>query len=504
MKNADLQILNKIREAFPFDSFREHQESTIIKIFRVFKEKRFVVLEAPTGSGKSVIGMTLARIFPKTHILTIQKMLQDQYKRDFKDIYVMKGRSNYTCSMNGENCNQGECRKDKTKDLDHFCPYKSAKLEAVKAEKTLHNFDSFYHQKQFFSRRPLMIIDECHNIESKFMNFISFTIDNKLISIKIPELDSLEAYTAFIKKDYFPVILRLVASYESEDYMTHEEIKVYDVLRNIATRIGIFLTSRGKGKEYVFEYKQDGPSQKVVFKPIEVGEYTHLIYDFADKVLLMSATILNAEQFARNSGIPLEDYEYINVPSTFPVENREIHITSELDLRWKTMAQEIVKIPKVIKRYLDMYPDEKGIIHTHTNKLVEYIRRNISSSRFLFKDDFPDVRDLLKVHERKEKSIIVASGFHEGLDLKDDLSRFQIILKVPYPSLGDKQIKRRMDVDKGYYGYLTGLKIVQSYGRSVRSKEDWCDTYILDKNFKMFYGMYKKMLPEWFKEAIEW
>ena len=39
----------------------------------------------------------------------------------------------------------------------------------------------------------------------------------------------------------------------------------------------------------------------------------------------------------------------------------------------------------------------------------------------------------------------------EGIDLKDDLSRFQIITKVPYPNLGDERIKIRCNKDYIWY-----------------------------------------------------
>jgi Rad3-related DNA helicase len=94
---------------------------------------------------------------------------------------------------------------------------------------------------------------------------------------------------------------------------------------------------------------------------------------------------------------------------------------------------------------------------------------------------------------------------HEGLDLKGDLSRFQIICKVPYPGLGSNpQLKRRMEISDDYYSYLTALKLVQSYGRSVRSETDWAKTYILDGSFRSFFENGKKMLPTWFKEVIQW
>jgi Rad3-related DNA helicase len=37
----------------------------------------------------------------------------------------------------------------------------------------------------------------------------------------------------------------------------------------------------------------------------------------------------------------------------------------------------------------------------------------------------------------------------------------------------DKVIKERMNLDQKWYGWLTALKMVQSIGRSVRSKTDW-------------------------------
>jgi len=55
-----------------------------------------------------------------------------------------------------------------------------------------------------------------------------------------------------------------------------------------------------------------------------------------------------------------------------------------------------------------------------------------------------------------------------------------------------------------YYVWLTCLKLVQSYGRSVRSETDYANTYILDAQFGKFYKQARKMLPAWFIDAIVW
>jgi len=125
--------------------------------------------------------------------------------------------------------------------------------------------------------------------------------------------------------------------------------------------------------------------------------------------------------------------------------------------------------------------------------------------RFSYQKNFLDKAALLDYHTFNEKSVILAPAMHEGIDLMGELSRFAIICKVPYPNFYDnKQMVRRMELDKFYYDWLVALKLVQSYGRSVRSDTDYADTYIIDGAFAYFYSKTKRILPGWFKECIIW
>jgi Rad3-related DNA helicase len=45
--------------------------------------------------------------------------------------------------------------------------------------------------------------------------------------------------------------------------------------------------------------------------------------------------------------------------------------------------------------------------------------------------------------------------------------------------------------------------LVQGYGRSIRSKDDWATTYILDGAFGYFLSKNRKILPDWFLQAID-
>jgi ATP-dependent DNA helicase DinG len=75
--------------------------------------------------------------------------------------------------------------------------------------------------------------------------------------------------------------------------------------------------------------------------------------------------------------------------------------------------------------------------------------------------------------------------------LKDELSRFQIIVKVPYPDLSDRWIKAKKDSDQSWYVWQSVLELEQAYSRSVRSKEDYA-----------FLARNRGMFADWFVEAL--
>ena len=72
-------MIEKIYECFPFKNPRKGQIELIEKIIKSFKSgKKHVILNAPTGWGKSVIAYTIIKYFGNGYILTSQKCLQEQ------------------------------------------------------------------------------------------------------------------------------------------------------------------------------------------------------------------------------------------------------------------------------------------------------------------------------------------------------------------------------------------------------------------------------------------
>ena len=90
-----------------------------------------------------------------------------------------------------------------------------------------------------------------------------------------------------------------------------------------------------------------------------------------------------------------------------------------------------------------------------------------------------------------------------GVDLKDDLSRFQIIIKIPFPYLGSNKIKQRQKTNKEWYSWKTVIDLIQAYGRSIRSEEDWAETYILDSSFSDLLKYNSNLIPRYITDAIK-
>ena len=111
--------------------------------------------------------------------------------------------------------------------------------------------------------------------------------------------------------------------------------------------------------------------------------------------------------------------------------------------------------------------------------------------------------EILRKHiNSKKPTVLLSPSMTEGVDLKGDISRFQVLCKVPYPYLGDKLIRKKMNKWKWWYPLQTAKTIVQSVGRSVRSKDDHAVTYILDSDWIRFYNKNSKYFPTDFKRSL--
>ncbi|MGC2684759.1 MAG: helicase C-terminal domain-containing protein, partial [Candidatus Nitrosopolaris sp.] len=166
-----------------------------------------------------------------------------------------------------------------------------------------------------------------------------------------------------------------------------------------------------------------------------------------------------------------------------------------------------IKIARAVDNLMTLHRNDKGIIHTTSYKQLNFIKENISQeNKCRLLETNPEIQrdEVIAQHVNSTKpTVLISPSLYIGLDLKDNLSRFQIITKVPYPDLGDRWINEKRKIYEQWYIWQTALRLVQAYGRSIRSKEDWAKTYVLDSAFLPFVRKNKNILPQWFIQAIQ-
>lgn len=573
---------NTIDNNFPMAQYREGQREAIAFAVNQFNAgKRIVIIEAPTGSGKSPIGQTIANIVRRSYYITVSKQLQDQLTADFPEVVELKGRNAYPCTFyNREgaklvnrslltqadlnkiqsqhpDCSAGFCRtslnkkspSDKTFHCTRCftvggphgdgklsgelaqlpppnkysaCPYYEQVYKALAARKVTMNFSSFLFQTTMTNRFPeprdLLIIDECHQIESQILDFVAFSITDMHLQrygVYIPELESpFDYYNWFIETKVASMLDSSIKQARLDDNPKLEEelVRVAQKFTTFMQRIktaGVDSTNR----EWVSEYEEKGRGsttyRSTTIKPIYAREFAQdLLFKHGTKVLLMSATVLDVNVLTDALGINKSEVASYRMKNRFPVSNRPIHLHTVAKMTGgkENMANWAPQLVEAVNDIVQKHPGQKGIVHTHNNVIMDHLMARCDPavvSRMLCQRNFRDKTEMLEEHRQRSDTVIVAPAMHEGVDLYDDLSRFQILCKCPFANYYiNKQLARRIEADRRYYLWMTAIKLCQSYGRSIRSETDWAVTYILDESIHKFLRDARSMLPVWFLEAI--
>ena len=518
-------------------------------IEKAFKKgKKIVICCAPTGTGKSFIAKTLANLsnnpsekfinlvksydaFKKefdgsytyasecndepahgTFALTITKNLQDQYARLFDDTDVLKGKTNYRCDIDDNfDTEMAPCTfAPRIKDVcwsENRCPYYNARNDALLSPFAVLNYKMFLALPDHVKRKNFLVCDEASELEEELVRQYSADIvyeklDNYNISYSTLVTDNQQRAQIWVSELAESVLdeinnlsLRATNKKSTIALSQADQIK-YNYLKNLHRSLTTISSYWCQG-EYVVEID----SKHVSITPLKADFLSSNIFNFADRVILLSATIIDHKNFAKSLGI--KDYEYIEVESDFDALKSPIYVCTKYKLNHKNLKHQLPHICDYIEQILDLHKNEKGIIHTHSFEITEFIRERVNSRRLLFRDTNATNEDILKQHmETAGPTVLASPSMAYGVDLKDELARFQIIVKLPFLPLGSKRIKQLFDIDKDWYENKMLNAVVQAAGRATRSKNDHSATYILDGNFVNVVTRSKNKLPKHFIERI--
>jgi len=188
----------------------------------------------------------------------------------------------------------------------------------------------------------------------------------------------------------------------------------------------------------------------------------------------------------------------------FPVDQRPVFIENVVNVTKKTELKAWPLIAEEVGEIVDRYPGRRILVHTVSYKLTEHIYQSDSTGRMLTYWNAKERERVLAEFLDTDDGVLLAPSFERGVDLPGEDCEVIIIAKIPYPYLGDKQVKARLYSRGGqsWYAVQTIRTIAQMTGRGMRSAEDWCDAYILDGQFRRLWRDHKRLFPKWWSEAL--
>jgi Rad3-related DNA helicase len=407
------------------------------------------------------------------------------------------------------------------------CIYYHQKWISMKSSHTIYNYKYFLSDLYFSSginKRKLLILDEAHTLESEISSFKNFIMNKENINRFFPKLNlpennpfDIDTHLDFCTKlkkqfsDYIDSAERVIENSQSKRDINITDKNLIDAIA-YEKNLSLFLEDLQYSKDNwlvtnITKSDRDNKITKIKIEPLDVSNYFTDIFDKGNISLLMSATILSKDNLCNSIGLKNDKVKFIRVEeSEFSVENRPIYLMNVAWLNARTMSQSLPQITKVIDNLMSVHKKDKGIIHTTSYSQLQFIKNNISkenSSRLIESNPKVDRNEMILKHFQSTKpTVLISPSMFLGVDLKDDLSRFQIIVKVPYPDLTDKKISVLKQRNPKWYEWNTILRLVQAYGRSVRNSDDYANTYILDSNISYILKNGKDMIPKWFSDAI--
>lgn len=324
------------------DSLRPDQESAINDIVEAFRTTDIVILEAPTGSGKTLIAEGVRQHLGLRTVYVCSSIeLQHQFMRDFPYAKLILGRTNYTPldasnpAIDCGDCNiqkEGSCSScsDLSSTGPHcpwchpisLCPYKVAKQEAIKAPLVCTNISYFLHETVYgpnsFKGR-FIVIDESDTLEKAFINFIELSLTSfDILTWKLGYPTLITKEEAWLEwcsnssqklskiRDSLDAKQRELEPNSSNAILTLKQLnRVTSVLSKLTV-----LLDPNKGipsGNWVYAGEKAGKVKKtgsVLFKPIYVAPYIEdLLWKHGLKFLLMSATIISPQIYSKSLGL---------------------------------------------------------------------------------------------------------------------------------------------------------------------------------------------------------
>lgn len=522
-------------------SWRSGQEAIVDAAFAAYQQgKRIAVLQAPTGFGKTAVAEAVRRRLGVCGVyLSETKKLQTQFADAFPYTAILKGRMNYPTAdqpnrfpeLTAKDCTRGRltarhcptCVSDEGAASHCFychpvaaCEYRQAKRAAGRANLAALTTAYFLTAANFsglFSPSPFVVVDECDVMERTLMGHIEVSLSAKLRDeLHLPPFpfDRPPSLHQFLTPA-LEAVTRFVARWSASDDLdmaTFQRLQRYESLQAVwsaALRLG--------AEDWVYA----GQQGQVVYKPVHVGSVAdQFFWQHGVLWLLMSATVVDGVELLGSLGITDPSlYAILPTPaSTFPPARCPVVTMPAARMIYSARETAIPAMRQAVAAVVTHHAEHRVLIHTPSFDLAKALEPAVRG-RLAFVHAAPRPSDELDRMIRAFKvsappGVLMGPGFDRGLDLPDDECRVQVVVKAPFASLGDAQVKARMDRMDGqqWYEVQAIRSFLQSLGRGMRAEDDWVisyvlDAYLLERLSAGRRGSWSGLLDRWYHQRMQ-
>ena len=527
---------DRIFDEFPAPSYRGTQEQALSDVRDAFAAGNDVVLvRAPTGSGKSLLARAIAgcadevdEVAPKAaagaYYTTPQVSQLDDVEGDdlLDDLAIIRGKSNYDCILPGETetpVDRAPCMRESGYDcsIQHRCPYFSDR--SIASNRSIAAMTLAYFMQtagsEVFRKRDVCVIDEAHGLAEWAEMYATVELSPDSVPIwddlKVPDVDGDVDRAARFADRVRETATRRKDDLLVEDELTPAEAAERDRLQELISELGWFVDDyrdRDSATEWLVD-QPDGAGGPATVKPMNPEKYlNYTVWERGNKFALLSATMLDKDAFCRGVGLDPSRVALVDVPHTFPVENRPLYDVTQGKMTYEHRDDTIPKLARTIVQLMGRHPDEKGLVHCHSYAIQERLHEHLRDL---------GVGDRLRVHDtddrdaeldvwkaRSDPEVFLSVKMEEALDLEGDRCRWQVLCKAPYLNTGDSRVAHRLEEGQWAWYYRAALRtVIQACGRVVRSPDDVGHTYVADASLLDLFERARTDMPDWFVEQVD-
>ena len=536
---------DEIDEAFPYDSYRQINDDAtqydIIEAVQDIFEQGYstIYIDAPTGVGKSAINVACANLVESAFYTTPLKSLRQQLMNDTglaPHIVGLQARQDYQCGEVDTDSNCKDCPISVDPERSCLgrprCTYWNHKRDAMDAHTAALTFayliadghlptEDDQGQRLSFKNRELLIVDEMDDLESQVSSLFSgMTIGRTTLPNRV---------------------VRDLSDMVHDDMQTHDD--VLDIVEPIRDRARYYVQrhvgDESKAKEleqcqrflrkatWMFEEIEQGrvwtvdiepiygrgDRKKLKLSPVKVDNFLREhVWSRSEKRILSTATMpLRDDPKALSDRLGLDHSEayLLKVSMPFPAHNRPVHKEYVGNFSGGGDTSQWNAIMDKLDELVERHAGQRGVIHTVSYSRAQKIRDTVDE------DDHPHLYDNFYQHEPKydadatidawlnsDLDILLSPSVMTGVDLYDDKCRWGVLIKAPYPHLGDSRLSYLLDEENDwtYYNDIAARSMVQAAGRAVRHADDYADFYLIDEASESLF--HRASFPDWFIEAV--